>query len=57
MTIWRAYQRQPDGTLRRIVEQHGPANGASGPVRVSGSLVVGEPGWRERKAEKKKGEG
>ena len=51
----------------RIVEKYidgkpvyrdlGPANGASGPVRVTGSLVTGEPDWRDRKNAKRKGEG
>ena len=57
MNLWRGYTRLSDGTLRRQVEVHDGANGASGPVRVTGSLVTGEPDWRDRKNAKRKGEG
>ena len=49
MNRWRGYTRQPDGTLVRVIERHDGANGASGPYRPSGSLVVSEPDWKERR--------
>lgn len=48
MNLWKSYTRLPDGSLRRNLEHHDGANGASGPAHLRGQLVVAEPGWRAR---------
>lgn len=46
MNSWRGYTRNPDGTLTRIVTDHGPSHASIPGHR--GSLVVGGPGPNDR---------
>ena len=56
MNIWKTYTRLPDGSLRRTLEHHDGANGATGPAHLRGSLVVAEPDWKAKRDVKRKGE-